>query len=288
MGRVAVVGDVGGHRELLLACLRRLGVTGTDEAPVLPADLTVIQVGDLVHRGPDSPGVLRLVDHFLRTAGGRWVQLVGNHEQLYVERPVFGWPERLDDASVALLRGWWAAGLLRPAAAFEAADGTQWFAAHGGLAAGFWRADLGRPATATEAADRVNALAAAGDDRLWRPGSMLTGVPDWAVGPVWAAAGDELYPSWLHRYDTAAKPPPFAQVHGHSQAAPWSGRAWAPPAAVAEILTVDRHRRQQRCTVGGVPLVGVDPGHGTAGVPRFEPLVVDDARLTTPVPATSA
>jgi hypothetical protein len=279
VGRVAVIGDVGGHRELLVECLRGLGASGPDGALELPADLTVIQVGDLVHRGPDSPGVLRLVDHLLRTAGGRWVQLAGNHEQLYVERPVFGWPERLDDASVALLRGWWAAGLMRAAAAFEAADGRQWFAAHGGLTAGFWRADLGRPATAAAAAAGVNALAAAGDDRLWRPGSMLTGVPTWDAGPVWAAAGDELYPSWLHRYDAAGRPPPFAQVHGHSQAAPWSGRAWAPPPAVAEALTVDRARRHQTCLVGGVPLVGVDPGHGTAGVRRYEPLLVEDAKL---------
>lgn len=280
-GRVAFIGDVGGHRELLLACLRGLGATGTDEAPELPADLTVVQVGDLVHRGPDSPGVLRLVDHLLRTAGGRWVQLAGNHEQLYVDRPVFRWPEHLDESSVALLRRWWAGGTMRAAAAVEAADGTQWFAAHGGLTAGFWRADLDRPATAAAAAERVNALVAAGDQRLWRPGSRLTGVPTWDAGPVWAAAGDELYPSWLHRYETSGKVPPFAQVHGHSQAAPWSGRAWAPPDAVAGALTVDRVRRHQTCLVGGVPLVGVDPGHGSAGVRRFAPLVLAGARLTT-------
>jgi hypothetical protein len=278
-GRVAVIGDVGGHRELLLACLRGLGATGPDEAPELPADLTVVQVGDLVHRGPDSPGVLRLVDHFLRTAGGRWVQLAGNHEQLYIDEPPFIWNEHLDDASVELLRGWWEAGTMRAAAAVEDGGGRQWFAAHGGLTAGFWRADLDRPATAAEAAERVNALVTAGDQRLWRPGSMLTGVPTWDAGPVWAAAGDELYPSWLHRFDTSGKVPPFAQVHGHSQAAPWSGRAWTPPDAVAGKLTVDARRRQQWCDAGGVPLVGVDPGHGTAGVRQFEPLLLDGARL---------
>ena len=57
--RVAVIGDVGGHVEELRRELRALGAS---ETGVLPDDLVVIQVGDLVHRGPDSEAVVRLVN----------------------------------------------------------------------------------------------------------------------------------------------------------------------------------------------------------------------------------
>ena len=52
MARVAVIGDVGGHADQLRKVLRELGA----ESEQLPSDLIVIQVGDLVDRGPDSIG----------------------------------------------------------------------------------------------------------------------------------------------------------------------------------------------------------------------------------------
>ena len=57
MARVAVIGDVGGHADQLRKVLRELGA----ESEQLPSDLIVIQVGDLVDRGPDSIGVLDTV-----------------------------------------------------------------------------------------------------------------------------------------------------------------------------------------------------------------------------------
>lgn len=267
MGRVAVVGDVGGHRELLAAALRRLGAVDGADGLRLPADLVVVQVGDLVHRGPDSPGVLRLVDGIMARQPDRWVQLVGNHEQRYVHRAVFRWPETLDEDSVAILRRWWHTGAMRPAAAFTDGTGRGWLACHGGLTAEYSRDVLGRPGTAREAAEAINALR--GDERLWRAGAKLTGVPDRWAGPVWADAARELHPSWLARYAERAVPPPFAQAHGHSQAARWD----------AEVpgLTVDRRAWHQTRTVGGVPLVGVDPQHGRHGAAEWSPLVFADA-----------
>ena len=54
--RVAVVGDVAGHLDELRTELRRLGADGGTGR--LPDDLTIIQVGDLVHRGPASDAVV--------------------------------------------------------------------------------------------------------------------------------------------------------------------------------------------------------------------------------------
>jgi diadenosine tetraphosphatase ApaH/serine/threonine PP2A family protein phosphatase len=65
MHRTIVVGDVHGCSRELDQLLERLGPTSSD---------TVVFVGDLVNRGPDSSGVLRLV----REIGARSV--MGNHE----------------------------------------------------------------------------------------------------------------------------------------------------------------------------------------------------------------
>ncbi|WFE98601.1 metallophosphoesterase [Micromonospora sp. WMMD964] len=43
----------------------------------------VIQVGDLIDRGPDSAGVLAFVWQRLADSR-RWIQLIGNHESQYL------------------------------------------------------------------------------------------------------------------------------------------------------------------------------------------------------------
>lgn len=269
MTRIAVVGDVGGHRDELASALRALGAADGDDGPVLPPDLVVVQVGDLIDRGPDSAGVLRLVDGVLTRQPAQWVQLVGNHEQRYVHRAVFRWPETLDPDSAATLVRWWRTGTMRAAVAFTDASGLGWLACHGGLTAEYRRDVLGRPGTAREAAEAIDALRF--DERLWRPGAKLTGSPDRWAGPVWADAASELHPSWLDRYAERGAPPPFAQVYGHSQAARWD--------ADVPGLTIDRHARHQTRTVAGIPLVGVDPRHGRHAAPEWSPLVFADATL---------
>ena len=67
-GRDLIVGDLHGHRQTLWAALDALGFD--------PAVDRVISVGDLVDRGPDSPGCLSLLEE-------PWFHAVkGNHEDL--------------------------------------------------------------------------------------------------------------------------------------------------------------------------------------------------------------
>lgn len=73
-GPLDIVGDVHGELEALLKVLHRLGCDperGT-------ADRPVVFVGDLVDRGPNSPGVVELFIR-LREAGIAW-GVAGNHE----------------------------------------------------------------------------------------------------------------------------------------------------------------------------------------------------------------
>jgi polynucleotide kinase-phosphatase len=84
-GPFDIIGDVHGCREELETLLRRLGYDLVrDEAgrPVggsHPDGRTAVFVGDLVDRGPDSPGVLRLVMGMV--LAGTAICVPGNHEQ---------------------------------------------------------------------------------------------------------------------------------------------------------------------------------------------------------------
>jgi hypothetical protein len=257
-GRVAVVGDIGGHADELRRELRRLGAD--PESGRLPEDLTVVQVGDLVHRGPDSERVVALVDGYLRDQPGQWVQLVGNHEAHYLRDPVFAWPERLHRESVRTLRRWWAAGQLRVAASVVT-DSEAFLVTHAGLTAGFWHEVLGSPADARQAAAALNALVGTADNALFRAGHLLSGERrNQGAGPVWAAAATELVPSWW------GKRMPFSQVHGHTSVYDWHHRHFRASAEIAEVTALAEEAKHETVTLPGGRIVGVDPGHGRHAV----------------------
>ncbi|MEU4120243.1 polynucleotide kinase-phosphatase [Kitasatospora sp. NPDC028055] len=83
-GPFDIVGDVHGCRSELETLLTRLGYTLARDAEgrpvdaVHPAGRTAVFVGDLVDRGPDTPGVLRLVMGMV--AAGHAICVPGNHE----------------------------------------------------------------------------------------------------------------------------------------------------------------------------------------------------------------
>jgi polynucleotide kinase-phosphatase len=84
-GPFDIIGDVHGCRAELEALLTELGYAlvrdeqGRPVDAVHPEGRTAVFVGDLVDRGPDSPGVLRLVMGMV--AAGTAICLPGNHEQ---------------------------------------------------------------------------------------------------------------------------------------------------------------------------------------------------------------
>ncbi|MGW3232839.1 polynucleotide kinase-phosphatase [Kitasatospora sp. NPDC001095] len=83
-GPFDLVGDIHGCRSELETLLTRLGYTLTRDAEGRPVDAahpagrTAVFVGDLVDRGPDTPGVLRLVMGMV--AAGHALCVPGNHE----------------------------------------------------------------------------------------------------------------------------------------------------------------------------------------------------------------
>jgi Calcineurin-like phosphoesterase len=257
--RVAVIGDVAGHLDELRTELRRLGAD--DGTGRLPDDLTVVQLGDLIHRGPASDAVVDLVDGYLTDQPTQWVQLVGNHEAHYLRDPVFDWPDRISARSRDTLRRWWADGQMRAAAWVrdETRDGTESFLiTHAGLTAGFWRTALAVTSSAEQAAITINSLIGVNDGALFRAGRMLHGRPRArSVGPVWAATATELLPSWL------ATTLPFSQIHGHDSIFDWQRRRFRAADEVARLTVVDEEAKHETTVLAGGRIIGIDPGHGS-------------------------
>jgi hypothetical protein len=246
MPRIVLIGDVGGFPEELA---RAAGDPGA----------TVIQVGDLVDRGPDSSGALAFVKERLDREPRGWIQLVGNHEWQYLDGQPF-WPERLDDADAKLLQQWWLTERIRVAAAVRTADGEEFLVTHAGLTLPAWKA-IGEPVTAATAADLLNT----------RPERVLRSYK----GPFWASAGNELYESWLDFATTM----PFSQIHGHDAVVDYRRKEWRCVERVRQRSTVDWAARHTFTQVSGGRFIGIDPKHGRTGAPEWAPLVFPDATL---------
>ena len=283
-GRVAIIGDVHGHADELEHKLTRLGMD--PETKALPQDLTVIQVGDLIHRGPQNSEVLHLVDTIMEKQPGQWIQLIGNHEAQYVYQKLFEWDEELSDEDADVLQQWLKDGKLHAAAATVTPAGNEALITHAGLVYDVWRIILGRPRTATDAAARINAGIEHETPWLWAPGEMLQGVPNRMVGPIWASAAAEVYPSWMNA-ESLEIPAPFSQVHGHSSMFRWQNR-WqdegvrradltlATPALVENLrgrINPNRELRHTVTSIAGANFIGVDPNQGRSAVTQWAPLV---------------
>lgn len=77
--RVYAVGDIHGRRDLFEALVAAIDA---DDAAAGPAETTVILLGDLVDRGPDSAGVIALARQW---QSRRRVRILGgNHEEMFL------------------------------------------------------------------------------------------------------------------------------------------------------------------------------------------------------------
>lgn len=279
MQRVAMIGDTGGHLGELQKALINLGAEpGTFR---LPADLVVIHVGDLVHKGPDSEGVVELVDRIMEAQPEQWVQLIGNHEAYYVHEKLFEWQGEVQEETAATLRRWWAEGKMRVAAAVSRPNGDEVVVTHAGLTHSVWKLVLDAPESAVDAAARLEALRTSDYPWLWMPGTMLTGEVDKFAGPIWAESGSEVYADWIHAEKTMGAQAPFHQVHGHSTPFAWRHYKWYAPEGVQDMVRLNNRRHHSAITIAGKTIIGIDPGHGRLPESMWEPLVVE-GQVATP------
>ncbi|MBS0254275.1 MAG: serine/threonine protein phosphatase [Proteobacteria bacterium] len=78
--RVYAVGDIHGRLDLFAALAAAIDA---DDAAAAPAETTVVLLGDLVDRGPDSAGVLALARDWQQRRAVRI--LAGNHEEMMLQ-----------------------------------------------------------------------------------------------------------------------------------------------------------------------------------------------------------
>jgi len=270
-----VLGDVGGHAWVLRRCLQEMGADTSNGT--VPDDLVIVQVGDLVHKGPDSPGAVALVDRMMSGAPGQWVQLIGNHEaQEGLGGPEF-WHEALPPSVRADLRRWVDGDRARLAVALDTVEYGPTLVTHAGLTRPKWEA-IGAPATPDEAARVLNKELSADPDRAFAPGEMLGVRPRMAVGVAWASPR-ELLLSW------DMEPLPFSQVHGHASPRRWTSRTWAPglPRRTTARASTDPGRRHSDFAwPGGEHIVCVDPDFGADNAPvPLIPLIVNGEILAS-------
>lgn len=97
--RAYAIGDIHGHLDLLREAQ---ALVEADRSATGDQDAPLVHVGDLVDRGPDSPGV---IEHLMtgQQRGEPWVVLKGNHDRMFVRflddparndpglRPIFTW-----------------------------------------------------------------------------------------------------------------------------------------------------------------------------------------------------
>jgi hypothetical protein len=249
--RIAVIGDIGGHATELRTELARLG-TGRDGR--LPPDLVIVQVGDLVHRGPESDRVIEMVDSHLRIQPRQWIQLVGNHEAIYFRPPTFHWSNKVSWRSSRSVKRWWRDGSAVVATTIETAD-ESFLVTHAGVTAEFWSDILDGPPTAAEAARRINELAVSGASAVFRGGRVLDGTATPRAGPLWADASTELVPGWADRRM------PFSQIHGHSSIVDWRAQQMNPYSHTSNLVVTDFDAKHETVYFGGGRLIGIDPGH---------------------------
>jgi calcineurin-like phosphoesterase family protein len=245
MARVVLIGDVGGHPDHLRAALTSVGAY-----PRVPDGTTVIQVGDLVDRGPDSPGVLELVATYLGEQPDRWVQLIGNHDAQYLPGRSMFYQASLEGTDIEILRSL----KMGIAAAVSTAD-EEFLVTHAGVSPDIWRR-VGEPMTATTAVMLLN-------ERPDLIGDLQ--------GPLWAEAGTDVYEAWLEFRDFV----PFGQIHGHSSIVSFRDRRFYCAEKVRQRASVDWEARHTRVRIGGRQFIGIDPKLGRSGAVPWSPLVLD-------------
>jgi len=264
--RIALFGDVQGWSSVYETALRALGVDVASGR--VPHDLTVVQVGDLIHKGPDSAGVIAMADRLLRNSPDNYVQLTGNHEGQYIGGPFF-WIDTVSEDAARTMAQWFVDGASRIAVAFETVEAGPVLVTHGGMSLERWRW-LSEPTDPMAAAARLNEQYWNDPAAALKAGAMLRGEPG-PPGVAWTEPSRELYEPWA-----SADLVPFAQVHGHATPYSWSHDRWYPGATrrIKKALVIDKERRHTRLALGGRTFFGIDTAFSDRDVTAITPLIL--------------
>jgi len=252
--KICVIPDIGGHATAFNTMLKQAGVKNCQ----IPKNTTIIQLGDLVHKGPDSVECVNIAEKLINTNPDRYIQLVGNHEahylggvQLYGRAGVV----KIPDSTIKILKYWWKSNIMKVAFAATTEYGNMLFT-HAGITKTFWN-EINSPITAEETAHVLNNLKSNKQDLIFREGKLtLGGNARFNVGPLNARTGAELASEWLTNGSM-----PFSQTHGHETLYWWTDKTWHydVPTYVKEKATVDLRNKRTHLKIGDKHIFSVDP-----------------------------
>lgn len=290
----AVFGDVHAHITPMTNTLKRLG--WDPETLVIPKNLTIIQAGDLIHKGPQTNQIIALVDGIMDRNNndpecGTWIQIMGNHESQYFAGTPNFWERECSDDSIATLQRWVEEGSMVSAYLIPQNGERPYMVSHGGVNP-FWyyRAEplfkavtTGPPTTEAilqqARAERtpenfvewLNSMSHS-LDIVARPGNMLRGGISRKAGPIWAESVREVYIQWREG-DV-----PFHQIHGHTTPIMWRGKQFYPttPDIIRkEIEIFPKNRHTLWRNTDGAEFYCIDNGFDkTADLAYMRPLVL--------------
>lgn len=286
--KILIYGDIGGCLDEFIASLERHGCFITPSGIDAPDDVVIIQVGDLIDRGPKSNELVALVHKTLRYQAEQterprwWIQLFGNHEGNQIGGARFsGYDDYTDAKAKKRLRKWWDKKLAFMAVGVETAEGP-WLITHAGMSVSWWKSYGLR----YDLAENVKLLNGESLSYAFLPGNQLEG---WAhhgpAGVAWADCMEHVYAQWA-RWAAQGKAIPFNQVHGHSSAHKWGPgttnpwmkvlRSNAKKEGLSMTFKADGKRRFTICTIGGSTFYGIDQKLGKGDLWfDVEPLVLE-------------
>lgn len=266
-----IFGDTGGHYLQLRRSLENLGFDVDNH--LIPEGMSVIHLGDLIHKGPHSELLIEFVDNFITKNPGRWIQILGNHEFQHVGGPWF-WKCDCSTLTKFTLKKWWddkqafAAysldNVIPPNLEVSANPRlltplTSWFFSHGGLTYQFWNTCGKKNAKDTAAV--INQMPV---KQITYPGELLFGPGSTGpkVGCVWAIGNTEVYNSWENSKTT----PPFNQVYGHTTSYVWNRKTWwGGGFAIKNFKANSKLNPNTRAVITNLGentlMVGIDPGY---------------------------
>lgn len=262
-------GDTGGHLNVLKNGLKNINVDV--ENYNIPEGITIIHLGDLIHKGKSSLSALTFVERMIAHNPGRWIQLIGNHELQHLEEANLFWrckcpPEVKETITRMISEGTmltaYALKDVEPAKMEISArfrmkpENKDWLFVHGGLTSGWWDLVHKSEPDVTLVADGINALSTRHKDVAGeRMG--LTGIPS----PVWASAPTEVFTSW------EGVSMPFNQMVGHTYPFDWESECWyGNRATVKEYIkstVLNPNLRVALTLIEGSLLAVIDPAFET-------------------------
>lgn len=200
--KIVMIGDIGGHASAFNHMLNLANVKNYH----IKSNLCVIQMGDLVHKGPQSDECVRIAQRLIENNPDNYIQLYGNHDDAYHNgTPVHGRSGvvTISSRSQDMLKDFKTSRKVFIAYAHDNILFT-----HAGLTYGLWK-QLGSPSTAKEAAHILNTMWYANNLQVTQPGVLYTGQINLSAGVTWAHTTSELILPWM------THSMPFSQYHGH-------------------------------------------------------------------------